>query len=144
MIQYGAYAVSWALAGKAMNLLGYGSEYEVCVRICSSIATISSPFGFRQILQSNIFAGILFLLSSIPSLPLSIYHTFVLEEKHGFNKTTPGLFVADLLKGVLLAVALGAPFLSAFIWVFQWAGDRFVPWLMGFLCVLTFLACPTA
>ena len=60
----------------------------------------------------------------------------MLEEKHGFNKMTPKLFVMDLIKGVLVAFALGAPFLSAFIWVFKWAGDRFVPWLMAFLYVL--------
>ena len=59
---------------------------------------------------------------------------------------TPKLFVMDLIKGVLVAFALGAPFLSAFIWVFKWAGDRFVPWLMAFLYVflavlyLTFFA----
>ena len=50
---------------------------------------------------------------------------------------TPKLFVMDLIKGVLVAFALGAPFLSAFIWVFKWAGDRFVPWLMAFLYVLS-------
>lgn len=66
-------------------------------------------------------------------MPLSLYQTFVLEEKHGFNKTTAKLFVADLLKSWLLMLAIGAPFLSAFIWVFKWAGDRFVPWLMAFL-----------
>lgn len=72
-------------------------------------------------------------MSTIPTLPLSVYQTFVLEEKHGFNKTTPKLFVTDMLKGWLLMLVIGAPFLSAFIWVFKWAGDRFVPWLMAFL-----------
>ncbi|KAF9005120.1 peptidase family M48-domain-containing protein [Cyathus striatus] len=64
-----------------------------------------------------------------PTLPLSVYNTFVLEERHGFNKTTPALFVADLFKGWALAFALGAPFLAAFLYIFQWAGDRFVPWI---------------
>ena len=86
-----------------------------------------------KILQSNVFAGILFIFSTIPGLPLSLYHTFVLEEKYGFNKTTPALFVTDLIKGWILSVVIGAPFLSAFLWVFKWAGDRFIPWLMGFL-----------
>lgn len=74
-------------------------------------------------------------MSSIPTLPLSIYQTFVLEEKHGFNKTTPALFVADLFKGWAIGSIIGAPFLSAFLYVVKWAGDRFVPWLMAFLCV---------
>jgi hypothetical protein len=52
-----------------------------------------------QITQSIAFAFILFFISSLPTLPLSVYSTFVLEEKHGFNKTTPTLFITDTLKG---------------------------------------------
>ncbi|KAL5480481.1 STE24 [Sanghuangporus weigelae] len=115
MIQYGAYAYAWDLAGSTIARFGYGEEYEI--------------------LQSNVFVGILYLFSTIPAIPLSVYQTFVLEEKHGFNKTTPGLFIADFFKGLLLMVAIGAPFLSAFIWVFKWAGERFVPWIMTFLLI---------
>lgn len=75
----------------------------------------------------------LFVISSIPSIPLSAYQTFVLEEKHGFNKTTPALFVTDLLKSWAIGFVIGMPFLAAFLYVFGWAGDRFVPWLMAFL-----------
>ncbi|KDR72916.1 hypothetical protein GALMADRAFT_252262 [Galerina marginata CBS 339.88] len=113
MLQYGFYAWSWAVAGKLLTKVGYGSQYEI--------------------LQSIAFVFILFILSSIPTLPLQAYGTFVLEEKHGFNKTTPTLFITDLLKGWGLAFVLGAPFLAAFLYIFQWAGDRFVPWLMGFM-----------
>ena len=87
----------------------------------------------RQIVQSIVFVFLMFLISSLPTLPLQAYGTFVLEEKHGFNKTTPGLFVADLLKGWAVAFVLGTPFLAAFLYIFKWAGDRFVPWLMGFM-----------
>lgn len=79
------------------------------------------------------FTGFLVLLSSIPTLPFSIYQTFVLEEKHGFNKTTPKTFVLDILKSYLLSAIIGGPFLAAFLYIFKWAGDRFVPWLMGFM-----------
>jgi STE24 endopeptidase len=88
-----------------------------------------------QISQSIVFSCILGLVSFTPSIPVNVYETFVLEEKHKFNKTTPGLFVVDLLKSWALGLAIGAPFLAGFLWVFKWAGDRFVPWLMGFLCV---------
>ncbi|KAF8063327.1 peptidase family M48-domain-containing protein [Lyophyllum atratum] len=113
MLQFGFYAWSWGASGMLLSKLGFGPEYEI--------------------LQSIGFVFILFFLSSIPTLPLSVYGTFVLEEKHGFNKTTPGLFVADLLKGWALAFGLGAPFLAAFLYIFKWAGDRFVPWLMAFM-----------
>jgi STE24 endopeptidase len=76
---------------------------------------------------------ILAFLSSMSSLPLSIYSTFVLEEKHGFNKTTPATFIADLIKGWGLGFVFGAPFLWAFLTIFNWAGHHFVPWLLGFM-----------
>ena len=88
-----------------------------------------------QIVQSIAFAFLLFFISSLPSLPLSVYYTFVLEEAHGFNKSTVSLFVSDLVKSWLVGFAIGAPFLAAFLSIFQWAGDRFVPWLMAFLLV---------
>lgn len=88
-------------------------------------------------MQSLAFCVVLFLVSSIPSIPLSAYQTFVLEEKHGFNKTTPTLFVTDLLKGWAIGFVIAMPFLAIFLHVFKWAGDRFVPWLMAFLFVLS-------
>jgi STE24 endopeptidase len=76
---------------------------------------------------------ILFILSSVPTLPLQAYSTFVLEEKHGFNKTTPLLFITDLIKTWAVAFVFGAPFLAVFLSIFKWAGDRFVPWLMALM-----------
>ncbi|KAF4565438.1 hypothetical protein EYR36_002009 [Pleurotus pulmonarius] len=113
LLQFGFYAWSWTAAGKVTSWFGYGPDYEIT--------------------QSLIFAFLLFFISSIPSLPLSVYSTFVLEEKHGFNKTTPAVFVTDLLKGWAIGIVLGAPFLALFLYIFEWAGDRFVPWLMGFM-----------
>ena len=75
----------------------------------------------------------------MPSIPLSVYQTFVLEEKHGFNKTTVGTFIVDILKGWFVALVVGAPFLYAFLWVFRFAGDYFVPYLMAFLWVILLL-----
>ncbi|KAM5531434.1 hypothetical protein V8D89_014891 [Ganoderma adspersum] len=113
LMQFGLVAWSWKAGGWIVGKLGYGPEYEIT--------------------QSIAFAFTLFFLSSLPSLPLSVYQTFVLEEKHGFNKTTPRLFVTDLLKSWAVGFVIGAPFLSAFLAIFKWAGDRFVPWLMAFL-----------
>jgi STE24 endopeptidase len=116
MIQFGCYAWAWDISGKVLARFGYGGQYEI--------------------LQSIGFSVVLYFVSALPTLPLSVYQTFVLEEKHGFNKTTPSLFVADLLKSWALGFVIGSPFLAAFLYVFKWAGDRFVPWLMAFL--LTF------
>ncbi|KAI0033303.1 peptidase family M48-domain-containing protein [Vararia minispora EC-137] len=107
------YPWAWDMSGRTLALVGYGPEYKIS--------------------QSVVFGLLLMFISMIISLPLGIYQTFVLEEKHGFNKTTPGLYVADTIKGALLGVALGGPFLAAFLYVFDWAGDRFLPYLMTLL-----------
>ncbi|KAI0710875.1 peptidase family M48-domain-containing protein [Earliella scabrosa] len=114
-IHYGLVAWSWKAGGWIISKLGYGPEYEI--------------------VQSIAFVFTLFFVSSLPSLPFSVYQTFVLEEKHGFNKTTPALFVTDLIKSWLVGFVIGSPFLAGFLWVFRWAGDRFVPWLMAFLLI---------
>ncbi|MEC7183501.1 MAG: M48 family peptidase, partial [Bdellovibrionota bacterium] len=54
--------------------------------------------------QALAFMGFFFLISMVLSLPESLYSTFVLEEKFGFNKTTPKVFVMDMLKGIILTL----------------------------------------
>ena len=46
--------------------------------------------------------------------------------------------MTDLIKSWLVGFVIGSPFLAGFLWVFRWAGDRFVPWLMAFLYVANF------
>ena len=67
------------------------------------------------------------------SLPTSIYHTFVLEEKFGFNKQTPKLFVMDMLKSQMLAFILAPPILAGFLAIVQKTGNKFFYylWLFG-------------
>lgn len=59
------------------------------------------------------------LIGSVVELPLSWWQTFRIEQAFGFNRTTPGLFVADLFKGLLVGVVVGAPLLAAILWVMQ-------------------------
>jgi STE24 endopeptidase len=80
-----------------------------------------------------LFGTVLTLTVYLPTIPPSLYQTFVLEEKHGFNKTTLGLFFADMLKTQLVTAALGLPLLAGFLKVIDWAGDSFVLYLMAFL-----------
>ena len=74
-----------------------------------------------------VFAGILMLASQILHIPFSIYDTFVIEEKYGFNKTTPKTFVMDILKSWLLAAVIGGIVLSAVLWFFERTGS--LAWL---------------
>ncbi|MFK8016073.1 MAG: M48 family metallopeptidase [Gammaproteobacteria bacterium] len=65
------------------------------------------------------------------SLPFSIYNTFVLEERFGFNKTTPGMFVLDMVKGLVVALVLGVPLVAVILWLMDSAGDYW--WLYAWL-----------
>ncbi|MDF7808475.1 M48 family metallopeptidase [Pontiellaceae bacterium B12219] len=85
-------------------------------RILNDVAAASSG---HMILQGLVFGGLLMVLSQIVSLPFSIYNTFVIEEKYGFNKTTAKTFIVDLLKGILLTVLLGAPIFALVLWIFS-------------------------
>ena len=83
-------------------------------------------------------AGILFCLAvgalfSVLSLPLRIYGTFVLEERFGFNKTGARTFVTDRIKGVILAVLLGAPFLYGVLWLMKTTGAWWWLYVFGFV-----------
>jgi len=72
-----------------------------------------------------------FLIMSLLDLPVSVYQTFVIEQRFGFNRVTPGLFLADLLKQWLLILVLGLPLALAVLWLMQAGGDRW--WLYVWL-----------
>ena len=77
---------------------------------------------FGPIPTGLIYIGMLMLLRTILSLPFSIYDTFVIEERFGFNKTTPKTFVLDLLKMLGLSAVLGGILLSGILAFFLYAG----------------------
>ncbi len=88
------------------------------------------------ILRGLAYIGILMAANSVISLPFSIYSTFVIEEKFGFNKTTLKTFITDILKGLMLAVLLGGPILAGVIYIFESTGEY--AWLYGWAAVTLF------
>jgi STE24 endopeptidase len=84
----------------------------------------------NEIIRGITYIGILILANSILSLPFSIYSTFIIEEKFGFNKTTAKTFILDLLKSIALSITLGIPVLALvlvilgqggeFMWLYAW------------------------
>lgn len=82
------------------------------------------------------------VISSLMEIPLSLYRTFVIDARFGFNKMTPGLFLADMLKQTLLLSTLGIPLLLGVLWLMARMGEYWwlYVWLawMGFnLLILT-------
>ncbi|UZP66372.1 M48 family metallopeptidase [Desulfovibrio mangrovi] len=85
----------------------------------------------HPILQGLVFFGLLALVNSAVSMPAAVYRTFVLEERFGFNRTTPALFIRDRIKGAFLAVCIGGPLLAGVLWFFAVLGDW--AWLTAWL-----------
>ncbi len=98
---------------------------------------LTRQWGFGVVGTGLCFMGILLLAKLLLSLPFSIYSTFVLEEKFGFNKTTAKVFVMDQIKGILLGLVLGAPLLAAILYLFQIGGDA--AWLYCWLTAAIFI-----
>jgi STE24 endopeptidase len=104
---------------------------------CESLAgKINSWLGAGSIVQGLIFFGLLMLLTQLLSLPFSIYGTFVLEEKHGFNKQTAKGFISDLVKGLFLGVLLGSILMTAILWIMESTGQFW--WLYAWATVTVF------
>jgi STE24 endopeptidase len=93
-------------------------------------------WGFIPIVNGLVYIGILLLAYSLLTLPFSIYATFVIEERFGFNRTTPRIFFLDHLKGLGLALLLGGPLLAGILALFEYAGSY--AWLYCWAAVVVF------
>lgn len=93
-------------------------------------------FDLGVIWTGLIFIGVLLLAKSIISMPFSIYSTFVIEERFGFNKTTVRTFVMDRMKGLLLSLLIGVPVLAALIAFFEYGGAW--AWVYAWMAVTLF------
>lgn len=83
------------------------------------------------IMTGLIFFGIFGLIQMVLSLPQTLYTTFVIEEKYGFNKTTWKTFVSDMAKGLALSLVLGAPIIYSILWIMERLGTAW--WVYAFL-----------
>ena len=88
------------------------------------------------ILAALIFFGILMFASDIIQTPFSIYDIYVIEEKYGFNKTTPKTFVLDKIKGWLLGAVIGGGLLALIILIYQKTENMF--WIYAWLLITVF------
>jgi len=96
-------------------------------------------WGMGAVLTGLAFTGLLLLAKTVISLPFSIYSTFVIEERFGFNRTTPTTFIGDLFKGIMLAVILGGPLLGAVLWFFETTGSMAWLWCWGAVTLFTLI-----
>jgi STE24 endopeptidase len=89
------------------------------------VDAIAGNFSASPILHGLIFFGILGFVSDIIHLPFSIYDTFVIEEKFGFNKTTVKTFILDKIKGWILSLIIGGVLGYIILWFYYKTTDMF-------------------
>ena len=102
----------------------------------SIVDKIARGFSNNIIIITLIFFGIIIIGSDIISIPFSLYKTFVIEEKFGFNKSTKKLFFLDKIKGLLMTIILGGSILSIITWFYEFTGNYF--WIYTWLLITTF------
>ncbi|KAK2843787.1 hypothetical protein Q7C36_012002 [Tachysurus vachellii] len=95
----------WKISESLTGRIGLGPEYEIS--------------------QSLVFLMIATLFSAITGLPWSLYSTFVIEEKHGFNQQTLGFFLKDALKKFVVTQCILLPVTSLLLYIIKIGGDYF-------------------
>ncbi|MCQ2959341.1 MAG: M48 family metallopeptidase [Bacteroidales bacterium] len=96
-----------------------------------------TTLNFGSIISGLLFFGILFLLSDILETPFEWYNIFVIEEKFGFNKMTPKIFIMDKIKSLCLSAVVGGGLLAGLMWLISVFGESF--WVIAWVAVSVFL-----
>ncbi|NTW26177.1 MAG: M48 family metallopeptidase, partial [Lentimicrobium sp.] len=97
------------------------------------IDNLVREFSDSPVLQALMFFGVIGLAADLISTPFDIYGTFVIEQKFGFNKTTPATYIKDKLKSWLLAAVIGGGILSLVAWLYMLLGSSF--WWLAWIVI---------
>jgi STE24 endopeptidase len=95
------------------------------------LTRVSLSFAVSDKIAGLVFFGLLGITTFVLSLPEQIYTTFFLEEKFGFNKTTPKLFLVDIIKGAVLTILLGGPIAYVILLIMENLNQSW--WLYSFI-----------
>ena len=117
ILVFGGIPFIWAVSTDTLGYFGYGTEYEI--------------------FHSIVFMLYAQLYSTVTSQPWSLYSTFVLEEKHGFNKQTLPFYIKDNLKKLAVGMALTLPITALLIYIIQIGGDYFFIYCWLFIFVVS-------
>ncbi|CAG0917313.1 unnamed protein product [Notodromas monacha] len=90
-----------------------------------------------EIGQSIVCLLLMSVFSRLIDLPFSIYKTFVLEERHGFNRQTPWFFAKDKLKAFIVDLVITVPITVGVLYIIHAGGELFFVYLWGFCCVVS-------
>jgi len=136
-----ARSVSYTLTRGRFGLLAgsVSSAALLAVVLTGALGSIDNLIRMIPIhlyLQGIIFIAAVSLLFWLLALPFSLYSTFSIEERFGFNKTTPGLYLVDTLKGFAVSAVIGIPVLLGLFWFMDRTGNLWWIWAFGAMTVV--------
>ena len=95
-----------------------------------------STFTYSPLVINLIALGSIFLVMTVVEIPFSLYQTFVIEEKYGFNKNTLPQFFKDQLISLVLSIGIGLPILALILWIMDSIGSLW--WLYAWAIIMGF------
>ncbi|XP_049474839.1 CAAX prenyl protease 1 homolog [Panthera uncia] len=120
ILLFGGIPYLWRLSGRFCGYAGFGPEYEIT--------------------QSLVFLLLATLFSALTGLPWSLYNTFVIEEKHGFNQQTLGFFMKDAVKKFIVTQCILLPVSSLLLYIIKIGGDYFFIYAWLFTLVVSLVS----
>ncbi|BDG01580.1 M48 family metallopeptidase [Anaeromyxobacter oryzae] len=117
----------------------FSAALTLAVLFSGLLPALDRALAGRGLAGAHLFVAYLVALSAgsaLLALPFSLWHTFRLEARFGFNRTTPRLWVLDRVKGVVLQAAIGVPLLYAIYAFMRFTGALWWLWLFGFLVLV--------
>ncbi len=126
--RFGWVAATFDLALLLLFWFGGGFEF---------LDNLVRPWGYGPVITGMLYIGILLGGRTLLEQPFAIYSTFVIEARFGFNTATATTFMADRMKGLLLAVVIGGPALAGVLAFFEYAGAD--AWWQCWLAVTVFI-----
>ncbi|MCK5479786.1 MAG: M48 family metallopeptidase [Gammaproteobacteria bacterium] len=110
--------------------LAYDSLLLLGWTLGGGLEWLNNTWGMAGLGALSTGAGVIlsaFVIMALLEMPFSLYHTFVVEERFGFNRSTPRIFITDLVKQTALLLAIGGPMIVLALWIMNVAGERW--WL---------------
>ena len=95
-----------------------------------------APFSWEGAWGQGFVVFTILILVQLPGLPFEWHNQFRIEERFGFNKSTPGLWVSDKIKGILVGFIIGYPLVATLLWFTKEFPDTW--WIWGFLFFFCF------
>lgn len=134
------YSVTKIRTSHFFNIVGYGILLIWTLGGgLNSLNTFVKSFGLSQVWTGVVFIIAFSFINSIISLPETLYKTFVVEEKFGFNKTTAKTFITDMVKGSILGLIIGVPILFGILTIMEKLGEFWWVYAWAFLTVIQLL-----